>query len=127
MTMYMGTFFARDRRVLLNKWIGEAWEKTCTNKDMVIKAFKKCGVSMAIYGSEDEEMNINNIEDYEVESSEEDPFESCNQEESDHIPATESETSTSDEIEIESDSEVSISEDIHIIDLFLMNLAMTAQ
>ena len=84
---------------------------------MVIRAFKKCGISVAIDGSEDEEMNINNIEDYEVESSDEDPFESCNQEESDHTPATESETSTSDESEIEGDSEVSNSEDIDIIDL----------
>ena len=68
---------------------------------------------MAIDGSEDDEININNIEDYEVESSDEDPFESCNQqEESDHTPATESETSTSNESEIEDVSEVSNSEDL---------------
>jgi len=38
---------------------------------MVIRAFKKCGISVAIDGSEDEEININNVEDYKVEKSDE--------------------------------------------------------
>ena len=38
---------------------------------MVIRAFKKCGISVAIDGSEDEEININNVEDYKVENSDE--------------------------------------------------------
>ena len=79
-----GNFSARDRRVLLTKWIGEAWEKTCANKDMVIRAFIKHGISVAVDSSEDEEININNIEDYEVESNDEDLFERSNQDESDH-------------------------------------------
>jgi len=58
-----GNFSARDRRVLLTKWVGEAWEKTCTNNDMTVRAFKKCRISEAIDGSEDEEININNVED----------------------------------------------------------------
>ena len=74
-----GNFSARDRRVLLTKWIGETchWEKTCPNDDMVVRAFK---ISVAIDRSEDEEINTNNIEDY-VEgssTSNEDPFKDIN-------------------------------------------------
>ena len=106
-----GNFSARDRRVLLTKWIGEAWEKTCANDDMVVRAFKKCGISVAINGSEDEEININNRDDYVVGSntSDEDPFT-----DSDHeMSTTESEISTSDE----GDNETSEREDIDTIDL----------
>jgi len=77
-----GNFSARDRRVLLTKWIGETchWEKTCPNDDMVVRAFKKCGISVTIDGSEDEEVNTNNIEDYVAGSgtSDEDPFKDVN-------------------------------------------------
>jgi len=106
-----GNYSTKDRRVLLTKWIGEAWEKTCADKEMVIIAFKKCGISVAIDSSEDEEININNIEDYEVESSDEDPFDQESNSE------TESETSISDESEIEGESAVSSCKDVDIIDL----------
>ena len=114
-----GNYSAKDRRVLLTKWIGEAWEKTCADKEMVIRAFKKCGISVAIDSSEDEEININNIEDYEVESSDEDPFdqESNSETESETSISNESETSISKESEIEGESAVSSGKDVDIIDL----------
>jgi len=67
---------------------------------------------VAIDGSEDDEININNIEDYKVESSDEDPFD----QESNY--ETESETSISDESEVEVESAVSSSKDVNIIDLY---------
>ena len=52
---------------------------------MVVRSFKKCGISVAIDGSEDSEIHINGLEDYVVEggdseeeyTEEEDPFADC--------------------------------------------------
>ena len=51
-------------------------------KNMIIRSFKKCGISVAIDGSEDSQVNLASKEDYEVGESEEeatdddvDPFE----------------------------------------------------
>ena len=44
---------------------------------MVIRSFKKCGISTAINGSEDDEINIAGLEDYHIgddEVFEDDPF-----------------------------------------------------
>ena len=69
-----GTFTESKRRILLTKWIGQAWEEVVAKKDMVIRGFKKCRVSVAIDGSEDGEINIKELENYEVESDDDDPF-----------------------------------------------------
>lgn len=52
-----------------------------TNKDIVVRSFKKCGISIASDGSEDFEINLKGIEDYRIDSdtdqdtdSDEDPF-----------------------------------------------------
>jgi len=41
---------------------------------MVIRGFKKCGVSAATDGSEDNKIHIKDLEDYDVESNDDDPF-----------------------------------------------------
>ena len=41
---------------------------------MVIRGFQKCGISIAIDGSEDDEINIKDLENYKVESDDDDPF-----------------------------------------------------
>ena len=69
-----GNFTASERRILLTKWIGQAWEEVSANKDMVIRGFWKCGISIAIDGSEDNEINIKDLENYEIESDDDDPF-----------------------------------------------------
>ena len=33
-----GTIIASARRVLFTKWVGQAWEETCANKDMVVRS-----------------------------------------------------------------------------------------
>ena len=57
----------------MTKWIGQAWEEVSTNKDAVVRGFKKCGISLAINGAEDDEINIDGIENDKVES-DDDPF-----------------------------------------------------
>ena len=53
-----GEINASQRRILLTKWIGQAWEEVSSNKEMVQHSFKKCGIAVAIDGSEDEQINI---------------------------------------------------------------------
>ena len=69
-----GNFTASEQRILLTKWIGQAWEEVSANKDAVVRGFKKCGISVAIDGSEDDEINIKGFENYKVESDNDDPF-----------------------------------------------------
>lgn len=65
-----GKITASARRVLFTKWVGQAWEDISAKKDTIIRSFKKCGISVAIDGSEDSEINIFGIDDYEVGESE---------------------------------------------------------
>ena len=52
-----GTVPAKDRHVLFTRWVGEAWEQV-SREDMIIRSFKKCGISVPIDGSGDGEINI---------------------------------------------------------------------
>ena len=58
-------------RVLITKWVGEAWAKVSANKSMIIRAFEKCGISVPIDGSGDDHINIKGLTDYTVEEEEE--------------------------------------------------------
>ena len=42
-----GKFTAGERRVLLTKWVGDAWEELSGKKEIAVRAFKKCGISTA--------------------------------------------------------------------------------
>ena len=53
-----GKFTASERRVLLSKWIGEAWEKVCTKPELITRGFRKCRISIAVDGSEDEVIKL---------------------------------------------------------------------
>ena len=75
-----GKITAGERRVLLSKWVGEAWEELSKNKDMIERSFKKCGISVAADGSEDFEIHLEGVENYRVTTNDalsdtEDPFE----------------------------------------------------
>ena len=79
-----GDINASARRVLFTKWVGQAWEEVSADKEMIVRSFKKCGIALAIDGSEDEEINIQGIDGYIVEddddeefTDEEDPFADC--------------------------------------------------
>ena len=57
-------FSASERRIMLTKWIVEAWETLSPNKEMAICSFKKCGISTAADRSEDFEINIKGLDNY---------------------------------------------------------------
>ena len=76
-----GQINASQRRILLTTWIGQAWEEVASRKEMIRRSFKKCGISVAIDGSEDNDINIEGLEDYsvndeELDDSDGDPFSS---------------------------------------------------
>ena len=68
-----GDICASKRRVLLTGWTGQAWEEISSKKEMVRQSFKKCGISVAVDGSE-------GLADYAIDDDEaindeeEDPF-----------------------------------------------------
>ena len=65
---------ASERRVLFTKWVGAVWELS-SKTEMIVHSFEKCGISVVPDGSENEKININGLEDYNVESDDnEDPF-----------------------------------------------------
>ena len=61
-----GKISASERGVLVTKWVGKAWTKVGSNRDMVVRTFKKCGISLSLDGSENGEIHIESIEEYEL-------------------------------------------------------------
>ena len=52
---------ASQRRVLMTKWVGEVWSKVGKKKDSIIRFSKKCSLSVALDGSENDEVNIDGL------------------------------------------------------------------
>ena len=56
-----GRINASARRVLITKWVGQAWEEVCVDKEMIARSFRKYGISVPIdeglddYAVEEEE------------------------------------------------------------------------
>ena len=75
-----GKFTAGERRILFTKWVGQAWEELSQDHTIAMRAFKKCGISVAADGSEDHEINLTGLEEYRPSqatiSELEDPFDS---------------------------------------------------
>ncbi len=78
-----GNINASARRVLFTKWVGEAWEEISRNKEMVIRSFKKTGIAIAADRSEDNEINIEGLTGYTIESEEDDELDSDDSSEDD--------------------------------------------
>ena len=53
-----------ERRILITTWVANAGQKVCSDKDMVIRSFKKCGISVNQDGSKDKSINIGGLTDY---------------------------------------------------------------
>ena len=60
-----GKISASERRALVTEWVGKAWTEVGSNRDMVVRSFKKCGISLSLDGSENGEIRIESIEEYE--------------------------------------------------------------
>ena len=54
-------------------WVGQAWEEVSTSKDMIIRSFQKGGISVAVDGSQDSQIDILQLDRYEVGYSDSEP------------------------------------------------------
>lgn len=72
---YVKGRISASQKNLFTKWVGKAWEDISSKKDMIIFSFKKCGISVAIDGSEDDQINIESIQNYAVGESDEEATE----------------------------------------------------
>ena len=63
---------ASQRRILITKWVGQAWSEVSLRKDMISRSFEKCGILVPIDGSKDELINIKGPQDYKVNAGGED-------------------------------------------------------
>ena len=66
-----GKISASERRVLVTKWVGKAWTEVGSNRDMVVHSFKKCGIPLSLDCSENGEIHIKSIEEYELQTAKE--------------------------------------------------------
>ena len=67
MVDYLDRFTASERRILITQWVGEAWEAICKeHKELIIRSFRKCGITTALDGSEDSDINIRGLQNYVV-------------------------------------------------------------
>ena len=61
-----GKINASQPRFLMIKCVGEAWSKVRKMKDSMICSFKKCGLSVALDGNENDEVNIEGLPEYQM-------------------------------------------------------------
>ena len=47
-------------------WVGQAWEEISADKEMIIRSFKKCGISIPVDGSENSQVHIHCLKDYAI-------------------------------------------------------------
>ena len=57
---------ASERSVLLTKWVGKEWTEVGSNRDMVVSSFKNCSISLSLDSSENGEIHIESIKEYEL-------------------------------------------------------------
>ena len=50
----------------MTMWVGEAWSKVGKMKDSIIRSFKKCGLSVALDRSDNDELNIDGLPEYQM-------------------------------------------------------------
>ena len=52
----------------MTKWVGEAWSKVGKTKCVLStkRSFKKCGLSVGLDGSENDEVNIESLPEYQM-------------------------------------------------------------
>ena len=49
----------------MTKWVGQAWKKISGIKELIIRSFEKCGLLVAPDRSENAQVNINGLRNYE--------------------------------------------------------------
>ena len=62
-----GSYTVGERRIMLTHWVGQAWRDIHReNASLIRQTFRKLGLSLAIDGSEDNELSIKDIPDVKV-------------------------------------------------------------
>jgi hypothetical protein len=62
-----GKYSVSQRRVLLTKWVGQAWEDMhAKDSDMIRQAFQQVGLGLPIDGSRDHEIKIKDFPEVQV-------------------------------------------------------------
>ena len=62
-----GKYSVSDRRVMLTKWVGQAWmDLHKDHKKLICQTFRRVGLSLAVDGSQDHEIRVKDIPDIEV-------------------------------------------------------------
>ena len=61
-----GKMNGSQRRVVMTKWVDEAWSKVGKMKDSIIRSSKKCSLSVALDGSENDEVNNEGLPEYQM-------------------------------------------------------------
>ena len=102
---------ASQRRVLMTKWVDEAWSKAGKMKDSIIRSFKKCGLSVGLDGSENDEVNIEGLPEYQMPST----FVQDNECVLDHDDESEKEDEGKGNVENEEEFEIFIHTDSPIV------------
>ena len=61
-------FPARQRRVLMTNWVADAYAKLSQRAacQSTARTFRRCGISVQIDGSEDEDIEIRGLRNYKV-------------------------------------------------------------
>ena len=65
-----GILYVTKRRILITKWLVDAWEKRKKQPDMIKHSSLKCGLSNNLDGTEDDQTKIRVIVDYKMSSTE---------------------------------------------------------
>lgn len=62
-----GKISAKERRILMSKWVGDAWDKISQlHQKSIQRSFAKCGIALPQNGSRDGEIHIEGVAKYEV-------------------------------------------------------------
>ena len=61
-----GKVTAGERRILMTKWLGNAWDEMKTQQKMITDAFKRCGMYNALDGSERHLIKIRKFKEYQA-------------------------------------------------------------
>ena len=61
-----GKISASERRLLVTKWVDKAWLEVGSNRDMVVRSFERCGISLSLDGFKNGEIHIESIEEHEL-------------------------------------------------------------
>ena len=59
-----GTISAEKRRVLMTKWVGEAWDEVKSREHFIFWMFQKPGCLMTVDGTEDEHIKPQGLGNY---------------------------------------------------------------